>query len=157
MAHGLFAMADSAYHDYLKSAHWRRFRKHYKRMRPWRCVCGATDDLELHHKTYARLGHERLDDVRPLCPSCHALIHDLKRVGQIKLDLSNFSSTERKRLYARQSEAMRNRRDQENAEPRTAKPWDKHEIRISGSSKERTSKKKSDPHKEKFLRNVHSS
>jgi 5-methylcytosine-specific restriction endonuclease McrA len=41
-------------------------------------ICGATWLLErddLHHRTYARLGHESCRDLIPLCRSCHGEIH----------------------------------------------------------------------------------
>jgi 5-methylcytosine-specific restriction endonuclease McrA len=39
----------------------------------WRCErCGAPAD-DVHHRTYRRLGVERLEDVEVLCASCHAL------------------------------------------------------------------------------------
>ncbi len=31
--------------------------------------------LEFHHKTYERLGHELLEDLEMLCPECHARQH----------------------------------------------------------------------------------
>ena len=32
---------------------------------------GTGEPLELHHKTYERLGRERIDDLELLCSSCH--------------------------------------------------------------------------------------
>jgi hypothetical protein len=68
-------LAPLDYQAYLASPHWQRFKLAFREQRPWRCGCGAT--RELHHVTYDRLGHERLDDVVPLCPRCHRMAHDL--------------------------------------------------------------------------------
>jgi hypothetical protein len=41
-------------------------------------ICGASWLLErddLHHRTYARLGHESCRDLAPLCRHCHAVLH----------------------------------------------------------------------------------
>jgi hypothetical protein len=66
-----------SYLDYINSAAWRRKRKEYwnsETLRecyicsdPWLDFAGK----ELHHRTYERLGNENLDDLVPVCPSCH--------------------------------------------------------------------------------------
>lgn len=66
------------YDQYLDSRHWQRFREialdHYG----FKCaVCGTKDDLEVHHRSYARRGRERLADVTVLCGKCHATHHRL--------------------------------------------------------------------------------
>ena len=41
-------------------------------------MCGAPWLLErgdLHHRSYSRLGHERLRDLIPLCRICHIALH----------------------------------------------------------------------------------
>lgn len=66
------------YTEYLNSQHWIEFRERYKRIRDWRCAtpeCGQTEELDLHHLTYERVGKERLDDVVPLCRYHHVLAH----------------------------------------------------------------------------------
>lgn len=37
------------------------------------------DVIEVHHKTYERLGNERLDDLVVLCPACHGDQHGFLR------------------------------------------------------------------------------
>jgi 5-methylcytosine-specific restriction endonuclease McrA len=34
--------------------------------------CGAMGPLQVHHRTYERLGHERIEDLRVLCKYCHS-------------------------------------------------------------------------------------
>lgn len=64
------------YLAYMKSAAWERKRQqafaHHGRF----ChKCGSTSRLDVHHRTYARLGHERMSDLAVLCRSCHAGEH----------------------------------------------------------------------------------
>lgn len=64
------------YDDYLHSAHWQRTRQlaleHYGRS----CFsCGATSQLQVHHRTYERVGSERLRDLAVVCDDCHRRIH----------------------------------------------------------------------------------
>ena len=61
------------YEEYINSPRWWKKRRsafsHYGRF----CSrCGETEDLEVHHKTYERLGHELLDDLEVVCFMCHA-------------------------------------------------------------------------------------
>jgi hypothetical protein len=71
------------YESYLKSKRWKNLRSRFRRERVWRCeVCGFDRDLQLHHKTYERLGSEELDDLTPLCQTCHSALHQLEREGQ---------------------------------------------------------------------------
>jgi 5-methylcytosine-specific restriction endonuclease McrA len=61
-----------AYADYLLSPQWQQRRRQIIRARGRRCQrCGSPRRLQLHHKTYLRLGHERDADLELLCPKCH--------------------------------------------------------------------------------------
>lgn len=77
-------------------------------MHPQACICGKTDELQLHHLTYERLGDEDLSDLTPLCADCHAMVHVLERRGLIGLDFSGFVN---ERRAERNREVMRQRRD----------------------------------------------
>lgn len=69
------------YAEYLKSEHWRdlRKRKLASKMK-YRCYgCGVNEGLELHHKTYKRMGQEWLMDVIWLCRGCHQNVHTYER------------------------------------------------------------------------------
>jgi 5-methylcytosine-specific restriction endonuclease McrA len=44
--------------------------------------CGRAGDLELHHKTYERLGNERFSDLELLCNPCHG---EADRVREAKV------------------------------------------------------------------------
>jgi 5-methylcytosine-specific restriction endonuclease McrA len=67
------------------SSHWRQLRADAYRRAGGCCErCGVrgvarfhgrASVLDLHHLTYARLGHERLSDVELICHGCHQLEH----------------------------------------------------------------------------------
>lgn len=58
------------------------------RFRGYRCErCGDDEPrwLEMHHRTYARYGRERPEDVELLCPHCHDREHNRTRTRTIDL------------------------------------------------------------------------
>jgi hypothetical protein len=67
-----------AYRAHLASQAWRSFCLKVKTRDEHRCVtCNADANetrLEVHHRTYDRLGQERLSDCYTLCRDCHRLI-----------------------------------------------------------------------------------
>lgn len=62
---------------YLVSPHWRETRKKKLEQVGNKCQrCKRKDQpLDVHHKTYARLGRERMSDLEVLCRECHDLEH----------------------------------------------------------------------------------
>lgn len=71
-----------SYRDYLASGHWRSVKARYYRKCVRQCYgCGATDRLDLHHRTYARLGREKVGDLICVCRTCHETIHALASCG----------------------------------------------------------------------------
>jgi hypothetical protein len=77
-------MAVDDYRRALRSPYWRALRK---RLLPKDNACSNCGQcqhvLELHHKTYERLGQELDDDVVFLCPLCHTEA-DLARVADYR-------------------------------------------------------------------------
>ena len=70
-------MNKQKYREYLKSDHWKNFRIEYYKANERKCIeCGSTNDLNLHHLTYERLGREKLEDVVCLCNTCHFKLHE---------------------------------------------------------------------------------
>lgn len=64
--------------NYLKTRHWQETRERVIARAGGRCEeCGSPHGLEVHHKTYARLGDERPNDLEVLCRYCHAERHAL--------------------------------------------------------------------------------
>lgn len=67
---------------YLRSAHWLLFRMSVLSTRGHQCEqCGNSERIELHHKTYERIGRELPQDVIVLCRACHRAEHGIKRLS----------------------------------------------------------------------------
>lgn len=102
------------YWGYLRSPHWQRTRTQYRcSSEPQDCICGETEELQLHHKTYERLGEERLDDLTPLCRRCHAMVHDQVRRGLLGLDMAGFLNEKRSEEYRHRTRVRDARRAKE--------------------------------------------
>lgn len=71
------------YTDYLQTPHWQRIRREALARARHRCaLCPSRKRLEVHHRTYARKGHENPEDVVVLCGECHGRHHSmLARAG----------------------------------------------------------------------------
>lgn len=64
------------YLAYLNSPAWRRTRTRALQDAHYRChQCGARRDLQVHHRTYERLGAESPEDLEVLCANCHEGAH----------------------------------------------------------------------------------
>lgn len=64
------------YAEYLQTAHWKKMSANAKQKAGYRCqVCNSPRSLDVHHRTYERLGYERPEDVICLCHDCHATYH----------------------------------------------------------------------------------
>jgi 5-methylcytosine-specific restriction endonuclease McrA len=71
-------MNRAEYQDYLRSEHWQDVKRRFRasKLHHAGCyVCGSAENLNLHHKTYKRLGNERLTDLIYLCKPCHSYVH----------------------------------------------------------------------------------
>lgn len=81
LGHRLQELGFASYASYLRSPHWVSFRaRWYRRMGKPPCSrCHKPAALELHHRTYNRLGYERVSDVVGLCRSCHAKTHTFSK------------------------------------------------------------------------------
>lgn len=63
---------------YLKSAHWKAVRAEALERAEHSCMmCNRTKDLQVHHRTYERIGEERPADVIALCGACHERHHGI--------------------------------------------------------------------------------
>jgi hypothetical protein len=70
------------YQLYLKSEHWRSRRLLALETAKHRCqLCNSTKRLDVHHRTYARLGNEAPEDLTVLCRRCHMMFHDNARLA----------------------------------------------------------------------------
>jgi HNH endonuclease len=85
------ALGFATYTDYLKSDHWRELRQKFFRSKlvkrdkngKIRCeACQSTDKrFNVHHRTYKRIGAERLIDLAILCEDCHERAHEMHRAN----------------------------------------------------------------------------
>lgn len=67
------------YHKYLDSEKWNVLRRKVLKAAGYRCqMCNAATRLQIHHRTYERLGFEKLADLLALCDDCHDLYHKNK-------------------------------------------------------------------------------
>lgn len=76
------------YERYISSEHWTARKRAFWARHPKVCRgCESTDDVQLHHGTYERMGRELDSDLFPVCQTCHTLIHDLYKIKQGKMEL----------------------------------------------------------------------
>lgn len=76
------------YQDYLDSDKWKLTREKLLKLWGHACaICNCTKEksvLDVHHRTYERLGNEQPTDCIIVCRSCHNLIHDHVKIGGAK-------------------------------------------------------------------------
>jgi 5-methylcytosine-specific restriction endonuclease McrA len=65
------------YYEYIQSEAWDKKRRARLKKDGYRCGdCGVSGlPLQVHHKTYIRLGNERMGDLVSLCKYCHKNRH----------------------------------------------------------------------------------
>ena len=82
----IFCMNKNEYRNYLQSNHWKEIKERYRNSKfKKNCyICHSPNNLDLHHKTYERLGNEFLRDLIYLCRRCHELTHDFFNESQNK-------------------------------------------------------------------------
>lgn len=80
MRKSVFKQLEIPYEEYLQTDHWKQVRNKRMEIDGYKCViCGATDDLQVHHCFYERLWNEDVDvDLMTLCKPCHKRIHAIK-------------------------------------------------------------------------------
>jgi hypothetical protein len=67
------------YQAYLNSKEWYRRRAGRLVAASFSCErCGCGEWLQVHHRTYVRLKHERDEDLEVLCRMCHVEHHGQK-------------------------------------------------------------------------------
>lgn len=70
------------YFAYIRSAKWKKKRTQAFECHGRKCqICGATERLTVHHKTYERLGREEMQDLEVLCRDCLDNHHEETVVG----------------------------------------------------------------------------
>lgn len=68
------------YNQYTQSPQWRKRRERVFERDGYRCqACLENDATEIHHLTYAHVGHEPLFDLISVCHACHEAITEMDR------------------------------------------------------------------------------
>lgn len=70
------------YKTYINSPEWQVKRLERLKLDHCQCqFCGSAVNVEVHHLTYRRLGHEDINDLITLCDNCHRSVHweDIRR------------------------------------------------------------------------------
>lgn len=106
------------YKEYLQSEHWKDIKKRFykSKLNKHKCyVCGNRYDLHLHHKSYKRLGEERLWDLVQLCGRCHkqahALLNQAREKGNETVNLWNVArKLKRKKRGVKQNKSSKPKR-----------------------------------------------
>src|SRR5947207_3117264 len=81
---------------YLRSDHWRETRLGALDRAEHRCqVCNRTERLDVHHRTYERIGEERPADLTVLCRRCHDLFHSGAKVNDTRSGKPRLTKPER--------------------------------------------------------------
>lgn len=66
------ALRGLRYEAYLQTPWWRARRNRALRAAGYRCTaCGTKRELQVHHRSYERLGEEQDEDLQVLCRGCH--------------------------------------------------------------------------------------
>ena len=64
------------------TTHWRKIRQEVLDRDKACAICRSTEFLEVHHRTYERIGEERQEDLITLCRECHQIFHQHKRTAE---------------------------------------------------------------------------
>ena len=76
-------MNKAEYDDYLKSDRWKYLTQAIRRAVKACEMCSFPYELNVHHKTYKRVGNERREDLIVLCRSCHSRHHFVETADSI--------------------------------------------------------------------------
>lgn len=90
------------YRDYINSQAWLDMRRNRMKLDGFRCVvCGFRHELTVHHKTYDRLGQEKMADLETLCVRCHnnAHLNDKRHQASEAVALRSTPYTEQDYLF----------------------------------------------------------
>lgn len=74
------------YKKYLHSRHWKTTKFLLYSTKKRCSLCRSKKNLNIHHKTYSRLGNENPSDLILLCQECHYLYHEYARTIAINSD-----------------------------------------------------------------------
>ena len=73
------------YHNYLRSDKWSAIRTQVIKDRESCEKCWGNERLEVHHKTYANVFKEQMEDLQLLCRRCHQEAHGIVDIKKLSL------------------------------------------------------------------------
>ncbi|RKU22975.1 hypothetical protein C6499_19260 [Candidatus Poribacteria bacterium] len=83
-------IAQNNYPQYLSTNEWTHRANNMRRFVGGRCqACNSPGPLEVHHRHYLTIGHERPLDLTVLCRECHQLIHNNREIDGIRRPIQN--------------------------------------------------------------------
>lgn len=85
------------YSKYIVSESWKNFTKRFYKKNKKECAsCSGKTEIDIHHMTYERLGHELMEDVVALCNDCHFSFHERmkERTGKRTKKVMTFETAE---------------------------------------------------------------
>lgn len=92
-------MNKKEYLAYLQTEEWKRKARKARERAENRCqLCNSNALLNVHHRTYDRLGHEQDADLIVLCRNCHAKFHDKLETPEQEYDWYTDKNIERAAL-----------------------------------------------------------
>lgn len=111
----------AGYRRYIRSPEWAEVRRRYRASKlPQRCrVCGSAR-VDLHHRTYSHLGHERLRDLVPLCRADHRALHSLQRKMRVDVTTATAMFLRGARTTSVRKPPVRRRRARGRGSPRSS-------------------------------------
>ncbi len=70
------------YQNYLLSDWWALVRRKALQAAGFRCqLCNSPEKLQVHHRSYANIGNEKLGDLTVLCEDCHEVFHEHRNLA----------------------------------------------------------------------------
>jgi len=81
------------YKEYLQTDHWKKMRKWALEFWDYKCaLCYDDANLHVHHRTYIRMGNEKITDLIVLCDKCHDYHHFGDKLNWIPLEKIEFAT-----------------------------------------------------------------
>jgi len=121
------------YREYLSTEHWKQLRvrffesKLFERAK-FSCLnCHQKDRLQVHHKTYRRLGKEWLGDMIALCPECHESLH--QKFNELVIENPEKAKAKLLRRAHKHLPESRKRKKESRAEKREMKKRRKQSVK----------------------------
>lgn len=85
-------MTQDEYRAYLLTPHWTQIRNEAVSRTRGRCqLCNSPTKINVHHRTYERIGSELPEDLTVLCQRCHQYFHDHLGIWESKMNVSVLS------------------------------------------------------------------